>query len=62
MATSLEHLKAALQRQEAKHGPDDPVVKMLRDQVRQWEETGDKTLHEMYISGRRRSPRSRGKE
>jgi len=53
MPTSLESKKAALKRFEAKHGLDQPLSKMLREQIRAAEANLGKSLKQMYISGRK---------
>ena len=49
MATLFEELPGTIKRLESKFGPDNPYVKMLKEQLRAIAETDDKSTQEVYL-------------
>ena len=50
MATLAEELPEEIKRLEASHGPDNPFVRMLTEQLRVANETKGKSAKEVYLA------------
>ena len=49
MATLVEELPEEIKRLESKFGPDNPYVKMLKEQLRAYLETGGKSTQDIFL-------------